>query len=122
MARKTARFGPGKGADMPRTAKPWYRKDRQAWYAWIGGKLTRLGEGHPEAVANFRRLQAAEGAPIPRGVDPPTREILALFLDQVERSLRPATFGWYRGHLASFEREHGGVLASRLRPLHVTSW
>ncbi len=41
---------------MPRIPKPWYRKDRDAWFVTIAGTRHNLGSKKKEAMARFYEL------------------------------------------------------------------
>ena len=41
---------------MARSAKPWYRKDRKAWFVTIGGVRHNLGSEKAEALRQFHAL------------------------------------------------------------------
>lgn len=105
---------------MPRPAKPWYRKDRKTWYAWVGGRQVRLGSTYREALGTFRRLALDDGK-VP-GPDLSVAELCDLFLGHVERDRKTTTYDWYVGHLQSWTDHCGGRRAEVIRPKDVTAW
>ena len=105
---------------MPRQPKPWWRKERKAWYARVGGKQVRLAETHKEALAQFRRLMLDEGKSPPS--DLTVAELCDLFQGHAERTLKPTTCAWYALHLQSFIYRHGALKAAKVRPAELTGW
>lgn len=60
---------------MPRTPKPWFWKERQAWYVTIAGTRHRLGEDRQIAHQRFHELMAR---PAPVKVKAGTNTVVAL--------------------------------------------
>lgn len=106
---------------MPRAPKPWYRKDRKAWYAWIGGRQIRLSEDYKEAVAIFHRLMLDASRPTAR-VDLTVPVLCDLFAGHVKRTLAPTTFAWYVGHLERWAGHCNARKADSIRPKDLTAW
>lgn len=104
--------------------KPWYWKERKAWYLWTseGGKRRKrkIGTTEAEAFAYWRRLNGT-------GFDPTFREIrLAFFeysLNQVRNGdLNIKTLENYAWYADRFESRCGNLRISELAPKHVTDW
>jgi integrase len=109
---------------VPRSPRPWYRSRDDAWYVQVNRRQVLLARGKAskaEAEAAFYRLMATEGRSAPPS-KVTTARACGLFLDHAERSLRPATYQWYRWYLRAFVRRAGDVPAAELKPLHLTAW
>ena len=109
---------------MPRLNKIWFRKDTGWWMVTLGGKKIRLVEGRDnrkQAERKFHEMKAvvaqASEAPTARVVD-----VIEAFLDWAETHMGAESrrnLTWYGEMFA----EHSGyLLASALRPIHLTRW
>jgi integrase len=110
---------------MPRPSRPWFRSDRDAWYAWIGGKRVKLADGkdgHDAAMKAFYKLKAAGPVPLAPSGGYTTGGLCLLYLDHARDDLAPLTYEWYARHLKSLARACGDVPADDLRPHHVLAW
>lgn len=129
---------------MARTASPWFRAERNAWYVIKGGTRVCLGEHPPDAppprkkknrwvvppaiLARFHELMAANpGAPPAR--TPPAAgllvaEVFEKFLDWCEKNRSPRTYEWSRNHIQSFldSLPDTRLAVDALRPFHVAEW
>ena len=87
-----------RGFLMGRQNKPWYRKDRIAWYATINGKMVKLGKDKEEAEQRFHELNAA--TPVL------SEESLVVIIDELltwtEKNRREGTFRFYKEHAQQF--------------------
>ena len=113
---------------MPRQNRPWFRSERNAWYANINGKQTRLAEGaENEAKAFVEFVRLKEKADQDNHVLPAVlriRHICTRFLSHSEKHNDERTFKWYKLYLDSFcsFRGVGDLLVADARPIHVTEW
>lgn len=127
---------------MARTASPWFRSDRNAWYVIKDGRRLLLGEHPADAppprrkknrwvvppaiLARFHELMAAR--PGPRvAPDPPGTPVVVVFdkyLTWVAKNRSPRTYEWSRGHIQGFidSLSDGRLTVEGLRPFHVTEW
>lgn len=106
---------------MARRSKPWYRKDRKAWFATIDGKRHRLGTDRKQAFQRFHELMAkpqkrqVEGQSVPAVVD--------AFLEWTQKNRAPRTYDWYLERLQWFVSfVPRDVLVDELKPFHVQEW
>jgi integrase len=123
-----------------RQPKPWFRASKNAWYVEYNFKQIRLGEhpaGEPppkrgklgwnpplDIVRAFNRL-IIDGSAQPIALDDPAvATICDLFLAWSQKHHKDSTYAWNKSFLesfANFERT-GHLLATKLKPLHVTRW
>jgi hypothetical protein len=107
---------------MARPNKPWFRSDKNTWYATVDGKKISLGirgkENKADAVKAWHRLMA-DGRTMPevRAEVPTVATLVTAFLADAEARLKPATVRGYRDFLNPFADQHGPLRADRLRPL-----
>jgi integrase/recombinase XerD len=109
------------GFFMARRPKPWFRKDRDAWFVTINGTRHNLGADKKTAFDTFYRLmrQPQTTAKVP----PQTMLAVAdAFLDWVQRHRSPDTFEWYRYRLQRFCDRYPELRTCDLRPFHVQVW
>jgi integrase len=103
---------------MPRTPKPWWRKERKAWFVMIGGKQHNLGSDREAAFRKFHELMSQ-----PRKRTIASDSVVAvidLFLDWVSKHRASDTYEWYRQRLQGFATAIGpGLKVRDLRPFHV---
>lgn len=103
---------------MPRTPRPWWRKDKKCWSVYIDGKRHNLGKEREEAFRRFHELMAS-----PRKWTIASDSVLAIidvFLDWVSRHRAPDTYEWYRQRLQAFADHVGSSLTTQdIRPFHV---
>jgi len=120
-----------------RQPKPWYRSQTNSWYVELNGKQHPLGV-HPDPTPPKRtkqgwivpqsildayyKIMAAEPGNLPPPKDILTRQVCDLFLGHASRHTEPATYEWYRHFLQDFCDMYGRVLATDLKPIHVTRW
>lgn len=107
---------------MARSAKPWYRKSRDAWFVMIDGKQHCLGKDKKEAQKRFHELMAA---PQPRRVINVENDSLVglfdLFLDWCEKH-RPDSYQWYSIRINQFAKLVPSLGVNDLKPFHVQEW
>jgi len=105
---------------MSRRPKPWYRKDRRAWFVTIGGVRHNLG---PEKKAAYDRFYSLMRQPKTRKVAAQSLvAIIDAFLDWVQRHRAADTYEWYRYRLQRFVDQYPDLEVDDLRPHHVETW
>src|SRR5581483_6208373 len=91
--------------------KPWYRKVKDGWYAWVDGRQVSLGvkgkENRDAALEAFYRLMADGRPETPKGETPTVRQVVEAFLSDVEGRAKPVTVDVYRRLLAVFVEKCG---------------
>lgn len=108
------------GFFMARRPKPWFRKDRGAWFVTINGKRHNLGPDKKAAFDEFYRLMRQ---PATRKVsDDSLATIIDAFLDWNEKNRAPATYESYRYRLQRFVDRFPDLRPTQLRPFHVEQW
>lgn len=107
---------------MPRDPKPWYRKDRDAWFVTINGRRFNLGPDREAAHTRFHELMLNGGDE--RQLDGVTvLELFDEFLEwtQAQRSAR--TYEWYSDFLQAFVKSlKVDRPAEKLKPYDVLRW
>ena len=77
---------------MARTSKPWYRKDRKAWFVTIESERHNLGSDRKLAIQQFHELMRRPGKP---AIQPALLVALVdRFLDWVEKHRSHKTYIW----------------------------
>jgi hypothetical protein len=108
---------------MSREAKPWYRKQTDAWYTDFGGRrilLTRGKANRQQAMDAFYQLMAAKKTPTESEL---TVAVLCdRFLDWSKLHHSEDTFDWHKRFLQCFCNHHGKMKAVEIVPYHVTVW
>jgi integrase len=111
-----------------RTAKPWYRESKDAWYVEIDGKQVRLAKGKKnkkEAEDEFHKKMAQRGRLPAKATQALTvTQLAALFLAWSEKHHDADTTAWYRSYVEDF-RDHeriGATKAIDIVPYHLTQW
>ena len=113
---------------MARTPKPWYRKDRKAWFVTIAGTRHNLGPDRELAFQQFHELMAQ---PAQCRVDGKSvTAIFDAFLDWTKKNREVGTYEWYRDRLTWFSQfvPQGqsfavkNLLSNELKPYHVQKW
>lgn len=105
---------------MARQPKPWFRKDRDAWFVTIAGTRHNLG---PEKKAAFDRFYALMRAP--KTVKVSSQAFAAVadsFLEWTTTNRSPETYEWYRYRLERFCQHWPDLIAAEIRPLHIQQW
>ncbi len=106
---------------MARPNKPWFRSNKNTWYATVGGKKISLGvrgkENKADAMKAWHRLMAdGKTTPEARAEVPTLTKLITAFLADAEARLKPATVRGYRDFLNPFADQHGQLRADRLNP------
>lgn len=108
-----------------RPRKPWFRKDRDAWFVQHNGKQVLLVRGKAnkaEAQAAFHKLMLLEGDAPLRTEELQVAAICDLFLDFSKAHHTPASFESYKHFLQVFCNGYGRFLVKDIKPFHVTRW
>ena len=105
---------------MARQPKPWYRKDRSAWFVTIAGVRHNLGEDKKKAFDQFyAMMQQPEKASVSRKS---FAAIADAFLEWVQKNRAPHTYEWYRYRLERFCQRYPDLNCCQLKPYHVQEW
>lgn len=112
---------------MPRTGKPWYRRDRDVWVAWLNGRRVWLAKGKGSRAAAFQRYHELASATADNRRTPDQLalgELILAFLrstrSRVEREeLTPETGEFYRRYLGALPAHVRDLGAADLRPHHI---
>jgi integrase len=107
---------------MPRDPKPWFRKDRDAWFVTINGRRYNLGPDRDAAHDWFHKLMLTGGEEQGGGAVS-VFELFDDFLEWNKSQRAPNTYEWYRHFLESFSKYLGADRnALRLKPIDVVRW
>jgi hypothetical protein len=105
---------------MPRQSKPWFRKDRRAWFVTLDGQRHNLGPDRKRAMRKLHRL-AAE--PRRRKVQSDlVAALIDVFLDWCQKHRARETYVWYQAALQLFASRYPDLPVGELRPFHVQQW
>jgi hypothetical protein len=108
------------GYAMARRPKPWFRKERQAWFVTINGAQHNLGPDKNQAYDRFHELMRQ---PTERRVSSQLMAaIIDEFLDWCSRNRAEPTYEWYRYRLERFAQMYPSLRIADLRPFHVERW
>ena len=111
---------------MARTAKPWYRAERDDWVIYRDGRKVVLAKGRgnkAKALKAFHKLMSEDRKATPTTPETTVGDVVDLFLEYVEREKATLTFQWYHRHVTSFCQHVGNSTpAATVRPFHVTRW
>lgn len=112
---------------MPRIAKAWFRRAKNAWYATLNGKKISLGvqgeQNEAEAVKAWHRLMADGRTPDAL----PTRTasvkiVIDGFLADAEGRVSPECLRQYRKHLLRFAKRFGARPAVSVTPAEAEAY
>ncbi len=105
---------------MARTSKPWYRKDRKAWFVTIEGERHNLGPDRKLAHQQFHELMRRPEKPVAQpGL---LVSLVDRFFDWVEKNRSPKTYIWYQSRLQLFAQRYPALRADCLKPFHIQEW
>ncbi len=105
---------------MARRPKPWYRRDRGAWFVSIDGVRHNLG---PDKKAAFVKFHAMLSRPANRRLAGDSLvTIIDAFLEWCQHHRAADTYLWYRDRLQRFAEVHPNLTTRDLRPFHVQQW
>ena len=102
------------GETMRISNKPWYRKEKKAWYVQINRKQVRLSKDKAEAWRKWRRLVADGGLPKDR--------LLKSCVDYYLPRLAPKTRRTREQTLTAFLTHTGNITVRKLTKGHVRSF
>lgn len=83
---------------MSRPNKPWYWKEKKAWYANIGGKRTRLAKNKEDALRKFHSLKAQQTV----FEEDALQVVMDEMLTWTENNRSNGTLQFYKGHAQQF--------------------
>jgi integrase len=107
-----------------RVRKPWFRASKNAWYVELDGKQVRLAvgkENEETAFDAFYKLMAG-GPRQPSDDGLLVVTLCDLFLEFSLLHHAKKSYRLYKDFLQSFCKLHGRLLASQLKPFHLTRW
>ena len=106
---------------MPKFPKPWFRKDRKAWFVQLHGKQVNLGPNRNDALNKYHELMSK---PLQQRAEPTAVvTILDQFLDWTSKHRAPRTYRWYLDRCQGFaDSLPPGLQINNLRPFHVQAW
>ena len=100
--------------------RPFFRKQTQCWYVWVGKQQVNLGKDKKLAFAKY---EAMGSATVADATYEPVVAVLNRFLEWTQRNRSPNTYRWYRDFLRSFAKSIGKRLrVAELSADHVESW
>ena len=101
--------------------KPYFRKDRGAWFVKTrnGKSQIRLHEDEEQAFKIWQELQSAENPDRPNA---PFASLVENYLRSAERSVSAEMFTRTGTYLADFCRAYGKTAARAIKPHDVTKW
>ncbi len=105
---------------MARQPKPWYRKDRDAWFVTVAGTRHNLGPDKKQAMERFYALMRE-----PKTAKVASTSFAAIadaFLDWLTSNRAQETYGWYQYRLERFCQRYPDLVANEIRPYHVQQW
>ncbi|MEM8943915.1 MAG: hypothetical protein AAGD11_01940 [Planctomycetota bacterium] len=108
------------GFVMPRSPKPWYWKQRKAFYVTIDGKRHCLGKDKDAAFVRFHQLMAEPQQQVIHSGS--LIDLFERFLDWTEKHRAPDTYEWYRFRLERFLQKNPDLQVHQLKPYHVQEW
>jgi integrase len=109
---------------MPRPNNIWFRKDIGWWMVTLGGHKVRLAQGREskkEAERKFHELKAVTPK-APESESARAADLIESFLEWAKIHRSPETcrnLVWYG---QAFAERCGYLLASDIRPIHLTRW
>ena len=108
---------------MGRSAKPWFRKDRDAWYVCINGKQVKLADGKSSRNEAYRRFLAIDTEKVKTETARTTgKEVCELFVQFALGNLKPKTHAGYKRFLEPFASQVGNIDGNEVQPKHVAKF
>lgn len=105
---------------MARQPKPWFRKDRQAWFVTVHGQRHNLG---PDKKAAFERFYTLMRQPAAKKISIDSFVAIAdAFLEWTQQHRSPDTYDWYRYRIERFCQRYPDLITSEMKPYHVQQW
>lgn len=110
-----------------RRPEPWYRTSKKAWFVQFGDKQIRLARGPKDATEKdaydaYYKLMARRPENLPKANEMAVALLCDLFLEHSNAHHETSTYKLYKHFLQSFCKSHGRLLASDIKPFHVTRW
>ena len=103
---------------MARAPKPWYRKERKAWFVTINGKRHNLGAEKKEAFKQFHQMMASPATIQQVSVF----SLMDAFLEWTLNHRAYRTYEFYQERLKRFVDETTDLPCDRFKPFHVQKW
>ena len=108
---------------MGRAAKPWYRKDRDAWYVNVQGKRIKLVDGKANRNEAYRRFLALNPNEMKiETIRLTVKDVCELYLRHAYANLKPATADSHKWNLKHFQVGIETLDANAVQPKHVTKF
>jgi integrase len=109
---------------MSRPNRIWFRKDTGWWMITLAGKKIRLAEGRENRRAAERKFHELKlvVANAPEAPTARVADVIEAFLDWAEKHLGQETLRNLKWYAETFAEHSGYLLASALRPIHLTRW
>lgn len=109
---------------MARTARPWYRKGRDAWCVHHKGKLVTLAKGKANRREAFRRYaELSDNADdIPSTSSITGKDVCDLYAEHAKRRIKPGSARVYNALLCEFGKTVLRIDANRVAPKHLTDF
>ncbi len=106
---------------MPKFPKPWFRRDRNAWYVQLNGKQIKLSSDRATAFACYHELMKAPHRPSVAPTD--VMALIDQFLEWTRQHRATRTFEWYLERCQKFvDTLPPNLAAQDVRPYHVQAW
>lgn len=106
---------------MARAPKPWFRKDRNAWFVTIAGKRHNLGKDRALAFQRFHQLMAEPQKQAVRSDS--VAALIDLYLEWLQKNRSAGTYNWYMHFCQSFINSiPANLQITDLKPFHVQEW
>ena len=99
---------------MRTSDKPWYRKERKAWFVTLGGKQIRLSEDRAEAKRKWLKLMAEGEQPKDRWLSDCVEHYLPTLVPDTRRTREPV--------LNAFMDHIGPIRVAKLTKRHVRGY
>src|SRR4051812_21953298 len=100
--------------------KPWYRKVKDGWYAWVDGRQVSLGvkgkDGKKAAQEAFYRLMSSARTKAQPKAEVAVKAIVAAFLEDAVGRVKPETMAVWKSALNRFAKTPRSV------NVNSTSW
>lgn len=109
---------------MARTARPWYRKDRDTWCVHHNGKLVTLAKGKANRKVAFGKYaELSDNAEEVQTTSSITgKDVCDLYVAFVKRHVRPRTIKVYGYLLGEFAKHVANIDANKVAPKHLTDF
>lgn len=108
---------------MSRPSKPWYWKDRDAWYVNRSGKRILLCKGKANRKVAYRKFLELDDKDPEVSTERTTGDrVVALFLHHAQANLKTLTYEGYDRLLTPFGRHVRGVDGNAVQPRHINEY